>query len=673
MHFPTIALAGLAASLALATPSCPYAAREPGVKCPYAAQSQRDLPENSATLSERASSIPRGVAVAGKQGAMLMNRIGPSKSVLYIANTDGTNARQLLNTSTFDSHATFSPDGEWITFTSERNGDGNADLYRVHPDGTGLELVLGTSSFEDGLVLSPNGATAAYVSTAGTHQANIWTMDLATGVQTCLTNATDVTGVSWSPNGFFKPAWSPDGQWILFSSDRNTNWTGHGNGTGWEHTQTLSVYVIKPDGNGFRQVATKDGYCLGSPKWSPDGSRIVYYEMPREYTWNSHRPEDLNSTVSQIISVDFATGLDRREETSLEQASLQLQPSYVTNDTIGYLIKGPTGAVGINYTTGTTAGPSVPGKQRTPAWNANGTLMVYELVDFTAREMEAPLASWDSEWDYRFTDVFPTLSLGGKLAITQKQTGYANSSIVSMNPDGTDVQEIFDVYNGDLVEAALVVQGLAGAFQPDWSPDGEWVAFGLGSWFQERAVYSAWIMRATANGSFYEQLTFGDLNSGFPSYSHDGQSLVYRVWGSEFGLRVMNLTDKSVVALTNSSDTPDNLPHFSPDGSKILFTRHTNATNFDIATINPDGTDLQILTTSGANDAHAVWTADGRILYSSGQDGFRTECATYDETFQPYGQIYIMNADGSNKTWLTDSMWEDSMPIYLPNAVLEES
>jgi Tol biopolymer transport system component len=50
--------------------------------------------------------------------------------------------------------------------------------------------------------------------------------------------------------------------------------------------------------------------------------------------------------------------------------------------------------------------------------------------------------------------------------------------------------------------------------------------------------------------------------------------------------------------------------------------------------------------------------------------GFRTEAATYDDTFQPYGQIFIMNADGSDKKILTDSMWEDSMPLYLPNAVL---
>lgn len=78
-----------------------------------------------------------------------------------------------------------------------------------------------------------------------------------------------------------------------------------------------------------------------------------------------------------------------------------------------------------------------------------------------------------------------------------------------------------------------------------------------------------------------------------------------------------------------------------------------------------------MLTSSGANDAHAVWTRDGRILYSTGMFGFQYECALYDQTFQPYGQIMVMDGgDGGGKRVLTDSIWEDSMPVYLPKDVI---
>ena len=52
-------------------------------------------------------------------------------------------------------------------------------------------------------------------------------------------------------------------------------------------------------------------------------------------------------------------------------------------------------------------------------------------------------------------------------------------------------------------------------------------------------------------------------------------------------------------------------------------------------------------------------------MWSSGVYGFKDEAALYDDTFQPYGAIFIMKADGSDKRQLTDSPWEDSMPVYV--------
>jgi Tol biopolymer transport system component len=171
-------------------------------------------------------------------------------------------------------------------------------------------------------------------------------------------------------------------------------------------------------------------------------------------------------------------------------------------------------------------------------------------------------------------------------------------------------------------------------------------------------------MRVTSDGAHYEALTDGTVHSGFPSYSADGRYIVYRVWGeNNFGLRILDLQTRKTRALTTEVD---NLPNWSPDGKRIVFTRKMSATNFDVCTIRPDGSDFRRLTTSGANDAHAVWSADGRILFSTGMYGFRDEAALYDQTFQPYGQIMVMNADGSGKRMLTDSLWEDSLPLYIP-------
>jgi Tol biopolymer transport system component len=414
-------------------------------------------------------------------------------------------------------------------------------------------------------------------------------------------------------------------------------------------------------------VATKKDYCLGSPKWSPDGKRVLYYELTTEDTWGAHRPESLQKVTGQLVSVHFNNITDRVEHTT--GPGLKMFPQWLVNGTIAYLLKN-TANEGLGYLTGnmTTA---VQRSIRSPSWSPDGTQVVYEKVNFdVVRPMGKKLNSWDADWEYRFTDVFPQLSRQGVLAITQKQLG--NSSIVTMNPDVSNMKTVFDVYATNQVNTSQVAQGLTGAFQPAWSPNDDWLVFGLGSWFQSRATGNASLYRATSNGSYFEALTDGSVNTGFPSFSSDGTRIVYRVWGAEYGLRIMDLVTREVTVLTNrTADNYDNVPFWSPDGSHIVFSRRTSYTNFNICTIKPDGTDLRVLTTSGGNDAHAVWTADGRIMYSTAEFGFRDEAAMYDDTFQPYGQIMIMEADGSGKRALVDSMWEDSMPLFVPNEFLD--
>ncbi len=578
---------------------------------------------------------------------MLMNRIGPSVSELYIANSDGTNSNKLFPTSGFDYHASFSHDGKWIVFTSERNGFGQADIYRVHPDGTSIEQLTDNPAFDDQASLSPDGKKLAFVSSRETKTGNIWIMDIASKKVTNLTGRQGIAGDPMKPNGFFRPAWSPDGKWLAFSSDRNTIWRGHGNGSGWEHTQELGVYLIKPDGSGLRKISD-EGVCAGSPEWSKDGKRVVFYEMSIEDTWNARTSFGAAKAVAQIISIDVATG---RKEIHTSGPGLKLLPQYVSTDNIGYLIKG-----GANEGVGYTNGSGFKEKLRSPSWSPDGSKVIYEKQDWKPRPQNQLLYSWDSKYEYRYTDVFPSFSVDGKLLITEKND---NSSIATMDADGSNKKRIFDATNGE-------------AFSPCWSPDGQWVVFGYGGYFQNRKTRAAKIMMVKRDGSGLQDLTDGMPNAGFPSFSPDGKHIVYRIWSkdnlADNGLRIMKIENKSIQVLSSEYD---NVPYWSPDGSKILFTRKHDDNNFDIFTIKPDGTDLKQLTTFPANDAHAVWSADGKqILWSCGDYGFKEEAALSDNTFQPYGVIFMMNADGSNKHALTDSIWEDSMPCFVPNTGL---
>jgi Tol biopolymer transport system component len=607
-----------------------------------------------------ATQLPAFAATtAAKKGVMLMNRIAPSISELYIANLDGSNERKLLADSAYEYNGSLSANGDWLVFTSERRADGQSDIYRARADGTGIEALVDSDAMDDAAALSPDGGKLAFVSTRNGYRANIWVKDLNTGNLKQLTGVGAVRGKEGMPDCYFRPSWSPDGQWIAFSSDRNTTWTGHDQGHGWEHTQECSIYIIRPDGTGFRKVSSRPGYCQGSPKWSPDGRRIVFYEMLVEATWGARRPNYYGKAVSQIVSVDVASG-ERIEHTAGNE--LRLSPQFVSNTEIGYLIKyGPN--EGLAYTSDRP--PVKMAFLRSPSWTGDGKSVIYEKVSFKpVRSMFKPLFSWDPQWEYRFTDVYPQMSHDGWIVYTDKQTG--NSSIEIMRPDGSDKRKVFES-SGRGLEEAKVRMGLAGAFQPAWSPDGQWIAFGLGYWFAERQTMTATIWRVRRDGSGAEQLTDGSIHSGFPSYSKDGKEIVFRVWSEkEKGLRILNLETKTIRVLTQGFD---NLPGWSPDGKRIVFTRRREDNNYDVYTIRPDGTGLFRATDHPSSDGHAVWSVDGRIMWSGSQHGFRDEAALYDQTFQQYGQIYIMNADGTNKRLLTDSKWEDSMPLYVPNGI----
>ncbi|HEY4966407.1 MAG TPA: hypothetical protein VII28_08410, partial [Puia sp.] len=275
--------------------------------------------------------------------------------------------------------------------------------------------------------------------------------------------------------------------------------------------------------------------------------------------------------------------------------------------------------------------------------------VVYEKEDYTPWPQNKLLYSWNSNYEYRYTNVFPNFSKNGKLVVTEKDD---DNSIAVMDPDGSHKKKVFIPDNGNV------------AFAPCWSPDGQWIAFGIGGFLQSRKTQGAKIMMVKQDGTQAQPIT-GDMpNAGFPSFSPDGNKIVYRVWGEkDLGLRIFNLKDHSITVLTEEYD---NLPFWSPDGNLIAFTRRHQNNNFDIFTIKPDGTDVKQITFSPANDAHAVWTNDGKLLWSSGIYGFKDEAALYENNFQPYGTVFLMNADGSNKQQLTDSHWEDSMAKFVP-------
>ena len=70
----------------------------------------------------------------GKLMAWQTNAPDGGEDEIYLANSDGSSARNLTKAKGNDGHPWFSRDGQWIVFESDRSG--NWEIWRMNADGS---------------------------------------------------------------------------------------------------------------------------------------------------------------------------------------------------------------------------------------------------------------------------------------------------------------------------------------------------------------------------------------------------------------------------------------------------------------------------------------------------------------------------------------------------------
>lgn len=161
-----------------------------------------------------------------------------------------------------------SPDGRQVVFEShplDAEGEGVITLVQVGGGGAYQPL---TAAGEDCRQpnWSPAGDLIVYQKLAGGRW-EVWVAD---------PDGTTHRQVTGGPGDKTDASFSPDGYWIVFSSDAR-------------HLEFAELFIVPAAGGEQRQLTDTGGYA-GAPSWSPDGKSILFEASPGD-------PEVLGTTI----------------------------------------------------------------------------------------------------------------------------------------------------------------------------------------------------------------------------------------------------------------------------------------------------------------------------------------------------------------------------------------
>ncbi|WP_422105345.1 S41 family peptidase [Winogradskyella sp.] len=491
-------------------------------------------------------------------------------SDVWIAELNSSEAKRLTSTAAVESNPNFSPDGNWIAFSSNRAGRNN--VY----------------------VISKNGG--------------------------------EPKQLTWHPSGSTVRGWTNDGKHILFASGRETAPRAYDR-----------LYTIPAEG-GVPKLLTTQWSHDGS--YSPDGKQLVIDKMDRwDVEWRAYRGGQ--NTPLIILDLD-----SQNEELLPNERTTDVQPMWL-GDNIYFLSDRDLVSNIWSYNPTTKAlsqitkfkGSDVKwlsGYNTTLVYERDGYLHTLNLSNNKSTQLNIKVVG-DFPWaETKWEDVSrstrsASLSPNGKRAIMQSR-----GDIFTVPVEFGDSRNITES------------SGTADR-RPIWSPKGDKIA-----WFSDANRKGYALMISSQDGlSKPEAISIGESKLGWnPTWSPDGKHIAFV--DDDVRLRYVNLETKKIKTIDIGGTNLERgriALMWSPDSNWIAYTKSASNNFRQVYIYSLKNDETKAITDPFADSFSPAWDLNKKQLYflASTNIALRSGWAnTSSMTADPIYAAYVINLDAND-------------------------
>ncbi|MEW6754905.1 MAG: PKD domain-containing protein [Candidatus Latescibacterota bacterium] len=180
---------------------------------------------------------------------------------IYVMDAQGGSVQRLTYNDADDREPSWSPDGNWIAFTSNQAsrefGFLQTDILVMDAYGNQMENLTYSLFYESEPDWSPDGSMIAYGSLSDLDSFG----NLQSEVYVAAVDGSGSYNLTQNEAADGNPDWSADGQWMAFSSNRGGQ---------------FDVYVLNLENGNLQNLTQGSGGNSWGPAWGPEGNSIAF-------------------------------------------------------------------------------------------------------------------------------------------------------------------------------------------------------------------------------------------------------------------------------------------------------------------------------------------------------------------------------------------------------------